>query len=117
MKLKRTATVVELLLAARKLIGVRERWCMDSLALTKLGHRTAPKSAAAVSWCAIGALHKIAGARETYERDRAKKLLDDEAYLLARVPMVVINDAGNYARVLRVYDIAISQARELQAQS
>jgi hypothetical protein len=117
MKQRKPATVVELLVAARELIGVREHWCMDSLALTKLGRRTAPKSRAAVSWCAIGALHKIAGARETYEREEAKQLLDDEADLLAGVPMIVINDEGNYTRVLRLYDLAIAQARELEAQS
>ena len=117
MKLKRPATVLELLVAARELIGVRERWCMSNPALTKLGRRTAPKSRAAVSWCAFGALHKIAGAREAYEREEAKQLLDDAAELTACVSMVMLNDEGNYARVLRVYDLAISQARELEAQS
>ena len=117
MKLTRPATVVELLVAARYLIGVREHWCMDALAVTKLGRRTAPQSRAAVSWCAIGALHKIAGTRKTYELYEAKQLLDDEADLLASVPMVIINDEGNYARVLRLYDLAIARARALEAQS
>ena len=117
MKLKRPTTVVELLVAARELIGVREHWCMDALAVTKLGHRTAPESPAAVSWCAIGALDKLAGARHLTERQEAKQLLDDEADLLAGVPMVTINDEGNYARVLRLYDLAIARARALEAQS
>ena len=111
------ATVVELLVAARYLIGVREHWCMDALAVTKLERRTAPKSPAAVRWCAIGALHKIAGTRETYEREEAKQLLDEQAFLLCCVPMIVINDEGDYARVLRVYDLAIARARALEAQS
>jgi len=117
MKLKRTATVVELLVAARELIGVRERWCIGAMANTTLGRVTAPRAPSAVSWCAIGALHKVACASETYERDEAKRLLDDEADLLAGVTMMFLNDEGNYARVLRVYDLAISQARELEAQS
>ena len=117
MKLKRPATVVELLVAARELIGVREHWCMDSLALTKFGHRTAPQSRTAVMWCAIGALHKLADARHLTERSEAKQLLDDEADRLAGVPMVIMNDEGNYARVLRLYDLAIARARELEAQS
>jgi len=117
MKLKRPATVVEMLVAARELIGVREHWCMDALAVTKLERRTAPKSPAAVRWCAIGALHKIAGTRKTYELYEAKQLLDGEAFLLCGVPMIMMNDEGDYARVLRVYDLAIAFARELEAQS
>ena len=117
MTVKRPTTVLELLVAARYLIGVRERWCIGAMANTTLGRVTAPSSPAAVSWCAIGALHKIAGARETYEREEAKQLLDYEADLMAGVPMVMINDEGNYARVLRLYDLAIARARALEAQS
>lgn|SRR5487761_1536983 len=117
MKQDKPKTVLELLVRARALIGVRERWCMDALANTKFGCWTAPKSKSAVSWCAIGALHKVAGALETRERYEAKQLLDDQAYLMARVPMVAINDEGSYVRVLCVYDLAIAYARELEAQS
>ena len=117
MTVKRPTTVLELLVAARELIGVRERWCIGAMANTTLGRVTAPSSPAAVSWCAIGALHKVACARETYERDQAKQLLDDEADLLAGVTMMFLNDEGNYARVLRLYDLAIARARALEAQS
>ena len=117
MTVKRPTTVLELLVAARELIGVREHWCINALALTKLGRRTAPQSRAAVSWCAIGALDKLAGARHLTERNEAKQLLDDEANLLAYAAMVIVNDEGNYALVLRLYDLAIAQARELEAQS
>jgi len=117
MKQHKPATVLELLVAARELIGVREHWCFGALANTKLGRVTAPSSPAAVSWCAIGALYKIAGARHQTERNEAKQLLDDEADLLACVPIVVLNDEGNYTRVLRLYDRAIARARELGAQS
>jgi len=117
MTVKRPTTVLELLVAARELIGVREHWCQNALAVTKLGRRTAAQSPAAVSWCAIGALHKLADARHLTERSEAKQLLDDEADRLACVPMVIINDEGNYARVLHLYDLAIARARALEAQS
>ena len=117
MKLKRPATVLELLVAARELIGVRERWCFGALALTKLGRITAPRGPSAVSWCAVGALRKCASQRDDGNYATAITMLESAARELGANNVVSLNDKAYYPQVLRMFDVAIAEALVIEAQS
>lgn len=50
----------EILVAARELISVPERWTQGSLAESRLGRPIGPSTPGAVCWCALGAVQKVA---------------------------------------------------------
>ena len=117
MKQRKPATVLELLLAARELIGVREHWCFGAMANTKLGRVTAPLARSATSWCTLGALRRVGAMRDAAVYCTSVGLLDDAALELWWFSAVELNDSGKYPLVLEMFDLAIARARELEAQS
>ena len=110
-------TVLELLVAARELIGVRERWCFGAMARTKRGYPVSPRAPSAVSWCAMGALERCASKRSDAQKLQALDLLIDAAQYLCSGSIVYLNDLGKYPAVLLAYERAIAQAHVIEAQS
>jgi len=107
-------STVEILVAARALIGVRERWCAFDPAQNEVGWEVAPRSSAARSWCALGAVQKVAPARCLIARLAAAELLDRQAQAKYGRRLTELNDYCGYPYVLEVYDLAIAAARKLE---
>ena len=112
--MRKAMTVMEILVAARALIGVREHWCIGTLAETKLGRHTDPCSPAARSWCAVGALTKVNRWRHGAELLAARELLDAAAEGLFGRSAASVNDYLGYAYVMQIYEAAIAAAHKLE---
>lgn len=98
----------ELLIQARALIADPARWCRKALARDPKGKVCPPDSPEAVSWCALGAMAKVAWEHEF-------PLLHE---VLAKCPnylglpwdqVAQLNDRGGHDQVLALYDKKIKE--------
>lgn len=112
-------TAAEVLRQARDLIADPARWTKGANARSADGF-TASSSHDAVKWCAVGALHRVAGidysalcsAREILSRHSGvyDRTLSDSGRI------VVMNDnARDHDEVLRIFDTAIHDAEAQEA--
>lgn len=100
-------SVVEVLRAARECIRDPERWTTNVLARDACGDSVHPTDDHAVRFCAVGAVHAQAG------QDYAPIWYLHQA--AGDSSPQVINDAGDHAAVLAMYDRAIGLAEKAAA--
>jgi hypothetical protein len=96
--------VKNILIEARNLIAVQERWCQHAQGLARDGRYVHPYDAAAVQNCALGALSRVLGyyVHDDHPARRA---------LAAQVPDGRIgpwNNSHTHAEVLGIFDRAIA---------
>lgn len=103
---------LDILINARSLIRDEIRWNKESLSRSETGRSVEPSNPCAVSWCAIGALHKVAAKNAMY-LSSAEDALDEAAKLLYSRRAWLVNDMMGHNAVMRVYSSAI---RKLQLQ-
>ena len=103
--------MLNILIAARKLISDSARWTRWSYARDISGHQIDPKSPGAVSWCAIGALERVAG----YDQKRSEEAYDALCiYCVENTRfrnIALLNDYSDHAEVLRVFDGLIEEGK------
>lgn len=99
---------IEILVAARELLGDESRWTRDNLAHDVYGVEIDPRSKNAVCWCVMGAVQKFSPGAGY------------QGAALSRVHSVVgesidefnDNPTTTHADVLRVLDAAIERAKQ-----
>lgn len=96
-------TTLEQLIAMRELLASPERWTKGALARDKFGNVTYYRANAAVCWCLLGALRKVAFGYDTEDTRRALVICLDD-----------YNDARTttHTDILRLLDIAIENEKE-----
>jgi len=108
-------TVKDVLVAARELIAVPERWTQNALARDAGGRMRSAESRGAVSWCAYGALIRQAGGPTTATVAAADKLsvaasaINPKQYR-GQDSFLTLNNKSDHPTVLRMFDLAIAEA-------
>ena len=99
----------QILVEARELLSVPERWTKDEYARDPSGEAVMPLSERAVCWCTIGAMYRIAGAHGD-ELRKAKRALERATQDGA---IAVFNDdpSRTHAEILAAFDRAIEATR------
>lgn len=103
-------TVLDVLVAARELISVPERWTRGSYARDIDGRQRGAKSDYATCWCASGAIERVAGDATFFGlQDKAWKALAS----LSGGSVATFNDdqRTTHADVLELFDRAIADER------
>lgn len=95
-------TRVEILIKARELISVPERWTQETMARTPLGDECPIDSDEASCWCAWGAISRVS----TGDYYEAYSLITE----MADYGVVNFNDTHTHAEVLGLFDRAIAAA-------
>jgi hypothetical protein len=111
--------VRDVLVEARELIAVPERWCQETLARDSEGFEADPSDEEACQFCAIGAVLHVARAEYVDETPGTKgasgllnecaRALHDDADALS-LPIVALNDDTDHPTTLRAFDCAIAKA-------
>jgi hypothetical protein len=104
---------VDMLTQTKGLISNRSKWTTRELARDIEGYPISPDLDEAVAWCAEGALCKIAiaGVGNLVVNMQAQKLLYKYARLLGFTSIPNLNDTGGHQTVMRMFDLAIEEAR------
>lgn len=100
-------TAGEILRAAREKIADPKTWTHGVFARADNGEPVPARSPRAVCWCAEGALRAVANTQP--DEYQAWRLLAVAAYRIGNgLQPYQVNDAGNHADVLDLYDRAIA---------
>lgn len=103
---------VTILKRARKLLSNPKRWCQWRYGQTKEGWLVDPEAKAAYSFCAVGAIRRVAkDAADDDATEAAKALLDR---CVPGYSIIDYNDAKKrkHEQVLAVFDKAIARAEK-----
>lgn len=100
-------TPLEVLVAARELISDPSKWTQNAIARMPDGTECSEHDPEAVSWCALGAIHKCG---YVYSGD-AWAHLSNAAYEVGASSLVDVNNNRQHADVMRMFDRAIELAR------
>lgn len=98
----------DILRAARARIEDPKNWTTGQFARNAKGDPVSCYSKKAVCWCAIGAVN--AERTDGSERRALDFLYDASERLYGNLDVSIINDDGDHAAVLRVFDAAIAAA-------
>lgn len=105
-------TALDILIKARELISDPERWTQGAYAKDSSG-REVYDSDAAVCWCGIGALRRVAG-YDYLSRSKAIDFLHKTAREAGFDYFQDFNDSSTHAEVLAAFDRAIEAARNAE---
>lgn len=105
-------TTLEVLIAARSLIADKSRWCVGSNARSLKGDSLIDVwDPQAATWCAVGALMKVAPSGDFEE---ALFFLRSVAIKYFNSSPSGVNDFRGHSEVMRMYDKVIRQAKGLE---
>lgn len=108
-------SVITLLQEAREVLAKEENWTTDKYARDKEGRCVSAISSEACSFCAIGALLKVARQPSALfffgESVAAYTLLQEAAKETGGFSIENVNDRLGYAAVITAYDVAIKKAK------
>lgn len=104
----------EILLAAKELISSPEKWTMKVFARNRIEFEVDPVSSAACKWCAVGAIIREAK-RLKVDGESAlvflRKATKDWGIHGSSGSAPILNDRGNHAEVMKLFDRAIELAK------
>jgi hypothetical protein len=103
---------LEILIGARALIADKRRWSQGVVARAVGGSPVNIHSMYACSWCAVGAVHRVAGDEATGTLVQAKRYLSEACQRLGYELIAVANDYGGHEVVLAAFDSAIARLQE-----
>jgi hypothetical protein len=98
--------ILEDLCAVRKLLGRRSRWTKFAMARNTLGVVVSPLDEAAVSWCLLGAMHKVTGLAESRYMDLVGAFDATKPSISYYGPF---NDDSTHKEILELIDLAIAK--------
>lgn len=101
-------TTLEILRAARELIGDPKCWCQKAYARAKDGEVCYGYREGVVRWCSVGAIQKITG--EENHADDLADLLGDAMHGNA----LEFNDTHSHSEVLEAWDATIAKLEAKQ---
>lgn len=104
---------LDILIKARELISDPERWTQGVNARNRAGGLTSPENDAAVCWCGIGALCRVAGDDDLHWA-KAVVFLHKTAREAGFKDFPDFNDTSTHAEVLAAFDRAIEAARNAE---
>jgi hypothetical protein len=96
------STIKDVLVEAREIISVPERWTLGANAIDAEGNVVDPCSKEATCWCAMGAMFKAAG-EDLALHDKAALHL----YGVTGASIVIVNDRDGREAALELLDQAI----------
>lgn len=104
----------DLLLAAKELINSPEKWTMKVFARNKIEFEVDPTSFGACKWCAVGAVIHEAKRLKADEESALvflRRATKDWGIHGAAGSPPILNDRGNHAEVMKMFDRAIELAK------
>lgn len=106
-------TALQVLKGARELISDQKRWTREESARDSSGNGVFAHSAAAVCWCADGALDRVAFNSKSLCRE-AFVILNESAMRTSchGWEIVSVNDLEGHDAVLRAFDHAIARLEQ-----
>ena len=111
--------IVNILKKAKKLLSHKGAWTRGTFARNERGHDVDYNSAEAVSFCLLGALHKItlhkhkiADADREYDNYKLAKEYIIKSNYLPYNDIAVFNDTSTFEEVLQALDKAIALAEK-----
>jgi hypothetical protein len=110
--------VLEVLIAAKKVIEKPSKWTRTWLARDESGEPVSPNSADAVCFCAVGAIRKVIDEEIGLSKIGGEVVdaLDRASMSMYRHDITSANDRTDHAGIHEIFDVAISNHEWVVAQ-